>query len=75
MANGLDVGLGASVWSSNIESALKVAARIEARTVWINKHGAVDPRVPLRRDEETSGYGLEFWRRGIQAPRSSQAIC
>jgi acyl-CoA reductase-like NAD-dependent aldehyde dehydrogenase len=47
MANGLDVGLGASVWSSNLPAAREVAARLEAGTVWINKHGAVDPRVPV----------------------------
>ena len=47
MANGLDVGLGASVWSSDPARAREVAARIEAGTVWINKHGAVDPRVPF----------------------------
>ncbi|HAG58909.1 MAG TPA: aldehyde dehydrogenase, partial [Arthrobacter bacterium] len=47
MANGLDVGLGASVWSSDLSAAREVAARIQAGTVWINKHGAVDPRVPF----------------------------
>ena len=46
MANGLDVGLGASVWSADAAEARKVAARIQAGTVWINKHGGVDPRSP-----------------------------
>ncbi|MDN4610433.1 aldehyde dehydrogenase family protein [Arthrobacter burdickii] len=73
MANGLDVGLGASVWSSNVESALKVAARIEAGTVWINKHGTVDPRVPFG-GVKTSGYGLEFGVEGLKHLGAPQAI-
>src|SRR6185312_4930699 len=59
MANGLDVGLGASVWSSDPARAREVAARIEAGTVWINRHGAVDPRIPFGGAKQ-SGYGLEF---------------
>ena len=68
MANALDVGLGASVWSSNLAEARKVAARIEAGTVWINKHGAVDPRVPFGGAKQ-SGYGLEFGVEGLESPR------
>lgn len=73
MANGLDVGLGASVWSSDKESALKVAARIEAGSVWINKHGTVDPRIPFG-GMKTSGYGLEFGVEGLKQLGAPQAI-
>ena len=66
MANGLDVGLGASVWSSDAAAAREVAARIHAGTVWINKHGAVDPRVPFGGAKQ-SGYGLEF---GVEGPKA-----
>jgi acyl-CoA reductase-like NAD-dependent aldehyde dehydrogenase len=71
MANALDVGLGASVWSSDLSRAREVAARLEAGTVWINKHGAVDPRVPFG-GAKSSGYGLEFGVEGLKqlaAPR------
>lgn len=73
MANGLDVGLGASVWSSNKDSAREVAARIEAGTVWINKHGAVDPRVPFGGAKQ-SGYGLEFGVEGLKQLGTPQII-
>jgi phenylacetaldehyde dehydrogenase len=69
MANGLDVGLGASVWSA----AREVAARIQAGTVWINKHGAVDPRIPLGGAKQ-SGYGLEFGVEGLKALGVPQVI-
>ena len=64
-ANKLDVGLGSSVWSSNRERALDVAAQLEAGTTWINSHGAVDPRVPFG-GIKASGYGVEFGTEGLK---------
>ncbi len=73
MANGLDVGLGASVWSSDLGQARAVAARIQAGTVWINKHGTVDPRIPFGGAKQ-SGYGLEFGTEGLKALGVPQVI-
>ncbi|WP_434620215.1 aldehyde dehydrogenase family protein [Arthrobacter sp. A5] len=73
MANGLDVGLGASVWSSDPAKARSVAARIQAGTVWINKHGAVDPRIPFGGAKQ-SGYGLEFGIEGLKSLGVPQVI-
>ncbi|WP_309108240.1 aldehyde dehydrogenase family protein [Arthrobacter sp.] len=73
MANGLDVGLGASVWSSDLPAAREVAARIQAGTVWINKHGVVDPRIPFGGAKQ-SGYGLEFGVEGLKALGVPQVI-
>jgi acyl-CoA reductase-like NAD-dependent aldehyde dehydrogenase len=72
-ANALDAGLGASVWSSNLPAAREVAARIQAGTVWINKHGAVDPRIPFGGAKQ-SGYGLEFGVEGLRALGVPQVI-
>ncbi|MEO3932960.1 aldehyde dehydrogenase family protein [Micrococcaceae bacterium Sec7.4] len=73
MANALDVGLGASVWSSNLPAAREVAARIQAGTVWINRHGVVDPRIPFGGAKQ-SGYGLEFGVEGLKALGVPQII-
>ena len=73
MANALDVGLGASVWSSDPAAARAVAARLEAGTVWINRHGAVDPRIPFGGAKQ-SGYGLEFGAEGLKALGIPQVI-
>jgi phenylacetaldehyde dehydrogenase len=73
MANALEVGLGASVWSTDREKAREVAARIEAGTVWINEHGAIDPRVPFGGAKQ-SGYGLEFGVEGLKALGQPQVI-
>lgn len=64
-ANELEVGLGSSVWGSDLDACKKVAARLEAGTTWINKHGAVDPRIPFG-GVKNSGFGLEFGLDGLK---------
>ncbi|MGY1620813.1 aldehyde dehydrogenase family protein [Geodermatophilus sp. SYSU D00965] len=73
MANALDVGLGASVWSSDREAARAVAARLEAGTVWINAHGGVHPMIPFG-GVKKSGYGLEFGVEGLKAVAVPQVV-
>jgi acyl-CoA reductase-like NAD-dependent aldehyde dehydrogenase len=72
-ANGVDVGLGASVWSADQDKAMTIAARLEAGTVWINKHGGIDPRVPFGGAKQ-SGYGVEFGVEGLKAVSVPQVI-
>lgn len=64
-ANELEVGLGSSVWSADEEKAREVANRLIAGTTWINKHGAVDPRIPFG-GVKKSGMGLEFGVDGLK---------
>lgn len=73
MANGVDVGLGASVWSADRSKALEIAARLESGTVWINSHGGVNPMVPFGGAKQ-SGYGLEFGVEGLKALGVPQVI-
>jgi acyl-CoA reductase-like NAD-dependent aldehyde dehydrogenase len=72
-ANGVDVGLGASVWSADRDAALAIAERLQAGTVWINSHGGIDPRVPFG-GAKHSGYGLEFGVEGLKAVSVPQVI-
>jgi len=64
-ANGLEVGLGASVWGENSDELKRVASLLEAGSVWLNKHGAIDPRVPFGGVKQ-SGFGLEFGVDGLK---------
>jgi acyl-CoA reductase-like NAD-dependent aldehyde dehydrogenase len=66
MANGLEVGLGASVWSGDPARAREIAAQMESGTVWINSHGGVHPMIPFGGSKQ-SGYGLEFGVDGLKA--------
>jgi acyl-CoA reductase-like NAD-dependent aldehyde dehydrogenase len=56
--------LGASVWSSSSERAHKVADRIVAGTVWINKHHDMAPNIPFGGAKQ-SGIGVEFAEEGL----------
>jgi acyl-CoA reductase-like NAD-dependent aldehyde dehydrogenase len=73
MANGVDVGLGASVWSADAAMAREIAARIEAGTVWINSHGGVHPMIPFGGAKQ-SGYGLEHGVEGLKALGVPQVV-
>jgi phenylacetaldehyde dehydrogenase len=72
-ANGVDVGLGASVWSADREQAKEIAARLEAGTVWVNGHGGIHPMVPFG-GAKHSGYGLEFGVEGLKSVSVPQVI-
>lgn len=72
-ANRLSVGLGASVWSSDLAHAQSVAGRLEAGTVWINQHGAVHPMVPFG-GAKRSGWGVEFGLEGLKSVTHAQVI-
>ncbi|WP_298746244.1 aldehyde dehydrogenase family protein [uncultured Serinicoccus sp.] len=65
-ANGLDAALGASVWSDDPEAAQQTALRLEAGSIWINKHGGIHPMVPFG-GIKGSGYGLEFGVEGLKS--------
>lgn len=72
-ANRLDVGLGASVWSSDTQRAAGVATRLQAGTVWVNQHGMVHPMVPFGGNKR-SGWGLEFGNEGLKGVTQPQVI-
>lgn len=63
-ANGLDVGLGGSVWSSDITRARDIAMQLECGTAWVNKHGGLRPDTPFG-GVKASGFGVEFGPHGL----------
>jgi acyl-CoA reductase-like NAD-dependent aldehyde dehydrogenase len=72
-ANRLDVGLGASVWSRDVNKAKTIGMRLQAGTVWINQHGMVHPMVPFGGSKK-SGWGVEFGAEGLKAVTQPQVI-
>ncbi|MDM0112899.1 aldehyde dehydrogenase family protein [Variovorax sp. J22R133] len=72
-ANQSENGLGGSVWSSDIEHAKRVAARMETGSVWINKHGALQPNAPFG-GVKSSGIGVEFTEDGLKEYTNGQVI-
>jgi acyl-CoA reductase-like NAD-dependent aldehyde dehydrogenase len=72
-ANASTQGLGGSVWSQDVEAATEVARRVQAGTVWINQHGAINPHVPFG-GIKASGYGQEFGVAGLKAVSAPKVI-
>ncbi len=72
-ANDSPFGLGGSVWSSDIEAAKGVAKRLECGSVWINKHGAIQPNAPFGGVKQ-SGLGVEFGVDGLKEFTTIQTL-
>ena len=64
MANDIEFGLGASVWSTNLSKAERISRRIESGIVSVNNVVVSDPRIPFGGIKH-SGFGRELSRYGI----------
>ena len=72
-ANDNPSGLGGSVWGRDIARARQVAERMECGSVWVNKHGAIQPNVPFG-GVKASGIGVEFGEEGLAEYTNIQVI-
>ncbi len=72
-ANDNPAGLGGSVWSSDIEKAKAIAGRLECGSVWINRHGAIQPNAPFGGVKQ-SGMGVEFGAEGLKELTTTQTV-
>jgi aldehyde dehydrogenase (NAD+) len=59
IANGVDYGLGAGLWTTNLARAHRMARDIHAGMVWVNCYKVVHPSSPFGGVGE-SGYGREM---------------
>jgi aldehyde dehydrogenase (NAD+) len=63
-ANANAYGLGAAVWSRDIQGAVEVAKRIRSGTVWINDYHLINPLAPFGGYKQ-SGIGREHGLYGL----------
>lgn len=63
-ANDSEYGLGASIWTADLDNADKLSRAIEAGVVTVNNIVASDPRVPFG-GVKKSGFGRELSRYGM----------
>jgi aldehyde dehydrogenase (NAD(P)+) len=72
-ANDTTYGLGAAVFTKDIERAHRVASDIEAGMVWINSSNDSDFRVPFGGVKQ-SGIGRELGEAGMEAYSQTKAV-
>jgi succinate-semialdehyde dehydrogenase / glutarate-semialdehyde dehydrogenase len=65
VANDSAFGLGASVWTSDLERGKQVAARVDSGMVFVNSIVFSDARLPFG-GTKRSGYGRELGEYGIR---------
>ncbi|KAL3474338.1 aldehyde dehydrogenase domain-containing protein [Aspergillus californicus] len=64
-ANNTRMGLGASVWTNDLDKAARVARELQAGTVWVNTHFDLSPLAPFGGHKE-SGVGTEWGVNGLK---------
>ncbi|KAJ5569819.1 uncharacterized protein N7459_009249 [Penicillium hispanicum] len=72
-ANDTTYGLGAAVFTTDLERAHRVAAEIESGMVWVNSSQDCDPRVPFGGVKQ-SGIGRELGEAGLEAYSQVKAV-
>jgi phenylacetaldehyde dehydrogenase len=74
LANDTDYGLGASVWSNDLNTVHRFVPKLRAGTVWVNCHNIVDPNMPFG-GYKHSGFGREHGRAMIDLYTEIKSVC
>jgi len=74
LANQTRYGLGANVWSQNVNTCHKLADALVAGTVWTNCYFVIDPAMPFGGFKE-SGIGREVGEEGFNMYTESKSVC
>lgn len=74
LANDTRYGLGASLWTRDINKVMRYVPRIQAGTVWVNSHNIPDQNMPFGGVKQ-SGIGREHGSGALDNYLESKSVC
>ncbi|MEQ9637162.1 MAG: aldehyde dehydrogenase family protein [Devosia marina] len=72
-ANNTDFGLAAGLWTNDVSRAHRMAARLQAGTIWVNTWGDTDAASPFGGMKQ-SGYGREMGQEAIALYSQTKSV-
>lgn len=72
-SNASPYGLGAGIWTRNVNTAHLVARGLKAGSVWVNSYTAMDPAVPFG-GYKMSGYGRESGAQHLESFLETKSV-
>jgi phenylacetaldehyde dehydrogenase len=73
-ANETNFGLAAGIWTRDVRHAHRIAAELQAGTVWVNTYNVFDAALPFGGFKE-SGWGREMGREVLDNYLETKAVC
>lgn len=73
IANNVRFGLAAGVWTTDVRRAHRVAAALQAGTVWLNTYGMFDVAAPYG-GFKMSGYGRELGEESLDSYMQTKTV-
>jgi acyl-CoA reductase-like NAD-dependent aldehyde dehydrogenase len=73
IANDVQFGLAASIWTADAARGMKLAERLECGVIWINDHHRIDPSLPWGGMKD-SGMGRETGLEGYREYTQTKSV-
>lgn len=74
LSNQTQFGLGASVWTNDVNRIHRLVPAVKAGTVWVNTHNMLDPHMPFGGFKQ-SGVGREHGKASVEAYLEPKSVC